>query len=190
MALLYGYGLGQSAVEALASDLPPGAEVADYGAGLSTLGFEICQMRPDVHWTNIDASYGLEAVKKRAIKQRLDNLQFVKANVLDFRAIEMGRYDRIFSWYMLPHVALAGQPVARSALRNIIYSANSRGKISLGPIKSSKGLCVKFGAPLSCDELSEQVETLAPLIAFRSGAIIGRFINSLAYKKRYKHKIK
>jgi hypothetical protein len=186
LAISYGYGVKRGNIEALSDDIPPKAEVADFGAGLSDLGLEVCRLRPDIRWTNVDVSYVFPDIRARLPEFTPENLTYIAADVLDPDAIELGRYDRVFSWFMLGHIALAGKPEVRGALRNILSSANRNGRVMLGPVRGRKISAVGLEAPQTLAELTRQVGVLEPIIPMpKLAALIHKASNSKIYSKRY-----
>jgi len=68
---------------ALADSLPQNALVVDVGSGKSKFGRSITQIRPDVHWVNVDLRNGRMRTTRRFQAKAPDNLHYVAGNALN-----------------------------------------------------------------------------------------------------------
>ncbi len=131
LALVYGY----PDLTSFCDDLPENGVVLDVGAGASTLGLDVCQERPDVSWLNADICYEDEEKRQKLIQDSPSNLEFLPANVLNLQEyIGDKKFDRVFSFFLLPHIRLAGRKYAIDASRELIRAAAPSGKVSIGPL--------------------------------------------------------
>lgn len=122
---------GHKDVDSFAGEIPEAAEVLDVGAGYSTLGREVAVLRPDIRWLNVDLHY----VKTIAQPKNMpDNLEHLPANVLALQeSLGSRQFDRVLSYWLIPHVTLASRELGITAVRNMLEVAKPQGKISIGP---------------------------------------------------------
>jgi len=138
LAQYYGY----QSIPAFCQSVPEGAEVIDVGAGLSDFGHRIASERPDIQWTNFDIRYkrgyiepshatDLEVLQDKAPS----NVHYVGGNILELHPeLKHQTFARVFSYYMLQHVARNGRGLAFDAVLNLIGLAAPQGTISIGPL--------------------------------------------------------
>lgn len=131
LARSYGYVNLDEFVDAIPQD----AQVIDVGAGASTLGQEVCRVRPDISWTNADVCYGFRPLRDRLAEDTPPNLSFLPANMHDVaeRAGEHN-YDRVFSYYALAYAIMTDRESSVVAAENLIRLMDEDGILSVGPI--------------------------------------------------------
>lgn len=116
---------GAPSVDELARSLPAAARVLDVGAGYSELGQVVARLRPDIAWTNLDLNYPPGEV-------RADNLTHVQGDVL--ANTSRGPYDRIYAFWVLPHIGLEGTAMIEQALTNMLRWLTPDGRLVVGPL--------------------------------------------------------
>ncbi len=143
LARAYGY----PNVESIAASFTPGAQIIDVGAGWSTLGKEVCELRTDIQWTNADQAYPLTSNKNtvsRANRSRFErlasdapaNLRFDHADVLGIaERYGDGAFDDVFSYFMLGHITLSSEALGNTAAENMLRIAKETGRIGIGPVR-------------------------------------------------------
>jgi len=127
---------GYKTVENLAKSLPPQANVLDVGAGASTLGREIANLRPDIHWTNLDFSYHDKQILIDVSRGAPTNLEFIAgdaAKLDDF--IKPGSMDAVFSYWLFPHLSSYNQEMALAAAVQLYKATKNGGLLAIGPCK-------------------------------------------------------
>jgi len=164
LALAYGYPDLQS----FCDDLPEAARVLDVGSGASTLGLDVCVARPDVRWVNADLCYEDQKVRGALQKDAPPNLEILAADVLDLtERTGAQRFHRVFSWYLLQHIRLAGRKPAEVSAKEILQAAEPGGSVAAGPAKrkfvkgknpSHEAIVIKVAS--SDEELDEQAKLL------------------------------
>ncbi len=167
---------GFDGVEDLAESLPPQARVLDVGAGLSTLGENISKLRPDIDWTNADNQYGdpgkrYAARFEDAVEMAPKNLQFVEANAVDLAAIfGTEQFDRVFSYWMLPHIMRNDHNAGVRAAENMLMVAKKSGSVAIGPVSRP------FFSKESLRDLAMEVQPAEELsdLAVQAGEIVAR----------------
>src|SRR5688500_1438327 len=82
--------LGYESVVDFAASLPEGATIVDVGAGLSRLGHEVGNYRPDVHWINIDPCYRDEEIAAAAQEGLPDNVRLLSEDIVQGSALLAG----------------------------------------------------------------------------------------------------
>ncbi|HMS23639.1 MAG TPA: hypothetical protein PKB09_02425 [Candidatus Saccharibacteria bacterium] len=151
LALRYGF----ENTERMAENIPEDSRVLDVGAGLSNLGNEIASTRPDINWCNLDINYN-NAVYGPSMKWRFErlvndapnNVEYVTGSILSpSESLVQMRFARIFSYYVLPHVALYSPGLALIAMHNMRTMSSPGGIISIGPIPGVGDPAVEFIVP-------------------------------------------
>ncbi len=128
------YGHGYKSLTDLAYSLPPQAKVLDVGAGASSLGSVVAQLRPDVHWTNLDFSYHDRQILKDISRDAPPNLTFIAGDVTkldDF--VEPASMDAVFSYWLFPHLSLYDKRPALTAAVQVYKAVKSGGILAVGP---------------------------------------------------------
>ena len=145
---------GGVSIDAFSKSLPEGAEIVDVGAGLSVFGHEVASRRPDIVWTNFDNNYKethvsspfLDGLAKRAPF----NLRYIKGDVIVMPDNQNGRYDKVYSYNLIPHILRADLSFGIDALRNITRMLSPEGTAMVGPISDGserRGVCtLDYGA--------------------------------------------
>lgn len=134
---LFAYRQGYESVVELADSLPPGAQVLDVGAGKSSFGLRVCHERDDVEWTNADIRYFIPGMVDQLSRHKPPNLRFVPTDVLHLmETFPDEQFERVYSYWLLPHVSMAGRDMATQAARNILKVANPTGEVVVGPCRS------------------------------------------------------
>ncbi len=137
LARLHGYAdLGD-----MVSSLPEKAKVLDAGAGLSTLGHEVTTARPDVDWTNLDASYAKSSpIRTQAEQDAPPNLHIVQGDVRSLvRRHVLGKgfapdtFDEVVSHFLVPHLVDRPGDAERAAAQ-LFRVAKVGGRLSIGPV--------------------------------------------------------
>lgn len=133
-ALAHRYGFRNS--RALAADVPEGGVVADIGAGRSPLGRLVAAARPDITWVNFDYRYNdPQAIEKLRAKAP-ENVEYVAGDILEPpEELTARRYDRLYSFWMLPHLTLESSEPAAQALDTMLSLTRESGTLRLGPTK-------------------------------------------------------
>ena len=148
--------LGFRSVHSLAGSLPPGAEVIDVGAGLSRLGHTVTALRDDIHWTNFDIAYLPSETNPEVIKRlgvlaasAPENLKYLGGNILNPpQKLNEDYYDRIFSFWMLPHIVKnSGPRPGVVAAWNMINMGKPGGILTVGPLRSYGDNAQSFEIP-------------------------------------------
>lgn len=127
---------GYKTVKNLAKSLPRHANVLDVGAGASSLGREIANLRSDIHWTNLDFSYHDTQILKNASRDAPINLTFIAgdaARLDDF--IKPGSMDVVFSYWLFPHLSSYDQRTALAAASQLYKATKTGGLLVVGPCK-------------------------------------------------------
>ena len=129
---------GFASLAALASSLPEGAEILDLGAGASPLGREVALLRPDVHWTNLDTSYDDPLMRDELMPGVPHNLSFVAGDAQQLGELfPASVFDRVFSFWLLPHLSLNDDTAAVAAAEQMFRAAKDGGEVFIGPIFNS-----------------------------------------------------
>ncbi len=132
LAKQYGY----RSVNEFAISIPEGAYVADVGAGYSRLGHIVCEQRSDIVWFNVDPLYANPDVR-RQIPKHPKNLLFVPADVTSAYEVQRknmdGSFDRVYSYWMLPHLSLDTDTQAAYATGSMYDMLNKSGILRVGP---------------------------------------------------------
>lgn len=114
----------------LATSLPAGARVADFGSGKSNLGEKITAMRPDILWLNIDVRTGLFHHAQRHQRKSPAGLQYIKGSVFH-PPVQPGTLDRVYSSWLLPHIELDSRTLALDAVHSMTRLLRPEGQINL-----------------------------------------------------------
>lgn len=140
---------GYLSVKSLAADLQPGARVLDAGAGQSNLGATVALLRPDIEWVNFDLRYNDPELLARASKDAPSNLRFVAGDIAELPAhFGPDHFDRIFTYWLLPHLSLNDRRPAIVAVNNLLEVAKEDALIKAGPI-GNRGKLRMFGSTKS-----------------------------------------
>ena len=130
------YGFANLA--ALAESLPEGAEVLDVGAGASPLGREVARLRPDIHWTNLDTSYDDPHMRDELLPGAPHNVSFVTGDAQQLGGLfPAGTFDRVFSFWLLPHLSLNDDTAAVAAAEHMFEAVKDGGELFIGPVFNS-----------------------------------------------------
>ncbi|OGL34987.1 hypothetical protein A3F65_02260 [Candidatus Saccharibacteria bacterium RIFCSPHIGHO2_12_FULL_47_16b] len=132
LAKVYGY----QSIDDLADSLPVNSQILDVGAGRSTLGQQVTARRKDVSWTNFDLSYNSERVEQFQTAQ--PNLTLVQGNIITPPREFKSRFDRVYSYWLLPLLALEEPELARQSMENIIQFLKKDGSATIGPLVSHR----------------------------------------------------
>ena len=121
-------------VKAMADSIPEGGAVLDVGSGLSNLGKVIAGLRSDISWTNADLMYDHRSIVTRARFNAPPNLGLVAVNATEL-VEEFGRakFDRVFSWWMMPHINMESMLEAEDAAMNMLLVTKPDGVLAVGP---------------------------------------------------------
>lgn len=131
--------------------LPVGATVLDVAAGKSTLGLRTAEKRPDIRWWNIDVRRGLFNFAGRQQRRGPDNFQYLQANVFDMPFVD-GSFDRIYSSFLLPHIAIDSVPEAERAVGNMARMLTPEtGILSVCGFEGGKGYTSATAAEYAAD---------------------------------------
>jgi hypothetical protein len=125
------YGFGD--LDGLIADIPQGATVLDVGAGMSLFGHAVASRRPDITWVNIDPFYTDEQVAlaktdaPKNVRYIADDITNPAAKTRELCA------QRIYSYWMLPHLSLTGDGPANRAVGTMWDLLTEGGQMYLGP---------------------------------------------------------
>lgn len=128
---------GYRSLKNLAESLPRHANVLDIGAGASTLGKEVADLRSDIHWTNLDYSYHDKQILQNVSRDAPPNLKFVAgdaAKLDDY--IKPASMDAVFSYWLFPHLASYDKEIALAAASQLYNATKTDGLMVVGPSKS------------------------------------------------------
>lgn len=134
LAHIYGF----KSLSDFASDLPPDAEVLDVGAGKSDLGTAVTSLRSDITWTNFDRSYIPKQPRDLSATSN-PNLGYIQGDILRPPEFFSAAYDRIYSFWMLPHLGLDSPDLVRASLNNMQAMLKDAGKVTVGPLVGERG---------------------------------------------------
>ncbi len=130
--------LGFDSVPEFAASLPRNALVMDIGAGYSRLGSEVARMRPDTYWINADPLYADRKVAKKLTRDSPPNLEFLIMNIAD-QPDQAPKFkkgaDLVISYWLMPHLSLETDTVARTAAKNMLSLLNKDGRLVVGPVR-------------------------------------------------------
>jgi hypothetical protein len=134
LARRYGYG-GLRSLSRLVGSLPVGAEVLDVGAGRSSFGTQACRLRPDIRWINADPAYSDEGIRNTLEVNRPTNLSLESVSAQELtKAFGERRFDRVYSWWMLPHITgQKGEQAGQIAVEQMLLVAKLSGQVAVGP---------------------------------------------------------
>jgi len=125
---------GYETVAKLAASLPQHAKVLDVGAGASTLGHAVAQLRPDVHWVNLDFSYHDKQILRDVSRSTPPNLEFIAGDVTHLdEFIKPASMDAVFSYWLFPHLSLYDPQTALMAAEQIYKAAKPGSMLVVGP---------------------------------------------------------
>ena len=125
----------------LAKSLPENANVLDVGAGASSFGSEIAELRPDISWTNLDYSYQDPAIYEDVTRNVPDNVGNTPGDVAELESMyEHETFDAVFSYMLMSHLSLDDPEIAKKAAKNIFDVTKIGGLISIGPDTSKRRL--------------------------------------------------
>lgn len=195
LATEYGY----ADISSFAAALPERAEVADIGAGLSSLGAQVCERRDDVRWVNVDIQYGNfgnqadEDAYRYLVEHKPANLTYEAADALKLvEVFGSEQFDRVFSYWMLPHIILDGRDLGAAAAENMLKVTKPSGKVAVGPVHGPQhngqalGRHTREVVP-AADEAAIKLQADEMVVANamkRVPALIERFFRKRAYAKR------
>ncbi|HSW85096.1 MAG TPA: class I SAM-dependent methyltransferase [Candidatus Saccharimonadales bacterium] len=178
LSRIYGY----DSPKQMAEDLPDDADVIDVGAGASTLGVEISELRPDINWVNVDICYDDEEIVSdiSASQEFPPNFSLLPADIMTLpETLGEKSFDRVFSYFMLQHIEIADKEAALIAAKNMLKIIKPGGQLSIGP---TRGLSLPYAvilkprdsvtveSPKEVEELNELAETLIEKIRLRAFA--------------------
>lgn len=165
----------------MAKGIPLEAEVADIGAGFSSLGKEICELRPDINWTNVDLNYSDSGMYSNIFQSVQEssppNLQYVQANALELvDTFGTQQFDLVNSFWMIQYLILAGKEGSQHdgkdtghvAVENMLRIAKLSGKVAIGPHFRpvwNFGQIKRVSPAENDDELSEQARKIVKTTA-------------------------
>ena len=128
---------GYKSLKHLAESLPRHANVLDVGAGASTLGKEVANLRPDIHWTNLDYSYHDKQILQNVSQGAPSNLTFIAGDAAKLdNYIKPASMDVVFSYWLFPHLASYDKEIALAAASQLHNTTKTGGLMTVGPSKS------------------------------------------------------
>ncbi len=147
--------LGFCSLQHFSASIPVGAEVIDVGAGLSTLGHTMANIRHDIAWTNFDIRYergGFLGDDMSRFNELIEsapyNLRYVPGNILEPPSeISNKRYARVISYFMVQYATASCEEAGRVAIENLLNLTAPCGTVSLGPISDTAFNSILFGTP-------------------------------------------
>lgn len=135
--------LGFKSVTEFARSLPKNAVVYDIGAGVSYLGHDVVAVRSDITWVNIDPYYSKVGISDLDDGVSYRALDITKED-LELRDL-YGTADMVYSYWMLPHLSLEDDQLARLAIQNMVSLLKKDGVLCVGPVrKAGIGLLSPF----------------------------------------------
>lgn len=129
---------GAATLAGFIESIPLHATVIDVGAGLSPLGRDTASVREDVTWINVDPCYHNESILAAASANAPTNVQFRaldSTNKDELRALQ-GTADRVYSYWLLPHLSLETEAPAFKATKNMLELLTPTGELRVGPIRN------------------------------------------------------
>jgi hypothetical protein len=178
--------------------MPPEAEVIDIGAGRSSLGHEVCVRRPDIRWLNVDLAYSHVDILEERLRNAPENLSHQSGNVLNLQPHGKNRFDRVFSYWLLPYIRLAGSDKLDTAMRGIFDITKPEGTISVGPRYSRVGIrdadepSISMRKPVSDAEAWKLVEEVSEAVVIPVNQLVEgsiRSFRSLLRRKRRSQRV-
>lgn len=122
----------------LAAEIPENGLVADIGSGGSPLGSKVAGERPDITWVNFDYRYDDPAVVEKLRAKAPANVEYIAGDILDApSALTARRYDRMYSFWLLPHLMLEDSTPGEQALDVMLSLIRDGGVLRTGPTKWS-----------------------------------------------------
>lgn len=125
-----------------AQSLPPDARVVDVGAGLSTLGRGVCNLRGDVEWINADPNYGnfLTPSHERSFEDLLEtkpnNLHYERVDAVHLvEAFGPAEFDRVVSYWAIQYIIMQKRERGVRAAENMLRAAKPSGSVAVGPVR-------------------------------------------------------
>jgi len=130
---------GASSVEAFSKALPQSANVLDVGAGDSELGRVVAGFRPDITWTNLDIEYS-PSVLSRLENGAPRNLKFMNADILDSNSLPKNSFDRVYAFWILPHLGLEDPLLVKTAMVNMLgfLKESTASELVVGPLVAKR----------------------------------------------------
>ncbi len=135
LAIVY----GASSIEDYAQSLPRSARILDVGAGNSELGRVVAGLRPDVSWTNLDINYTSPELS-RLQRDAPENLKYINGNVLDSHELPDDTYDRIYAFWVLPHIGIEDPKLIGLAITNMLgmLKNSTSSRLVVGPLVNKR----------------------------------------------------
>lgn len=130
---------GALGIDEFTKSLPRSAQVLDVGAGNSDLGRVITNLRPDITWTNFDIEYS-SAELNRLAQGAPKNLRFLNGDILNPHVLRENSYDRIYTFWVLPHLGLENPSLIRVGIVNMLnlLKDNQASKLTVGPLVAKR----------------------------------------------------
>lgn len=189
IARAYGY----PNIERLCDSIPKGARVLDIGAGASGFAKEIARKRSDVRMICVDLSYKDPRIIREVSEDTSPNISFIPGNILELdKQFPSNYFSRVFSYWLLPHLALEDKKIARTAVTKILDVTKWGGTLNLGPTKRGRTLEFDKREDIPMEMLANWVTdqvTLGPIMRrfqLMSNNLTTEFFGTSRYMKREK----
>ncbi|HEY8999465.1 MAG TPA: class I SAM-dependent methyltransferase [Candidatus Saccharimonadales bacterium] len=161
---------GSESAAQFAESLPTNANVLDVGAGASPFGKEVAALRPDITWTNFDYSYYDEAILAEVKQGAPSNVAYAAGDATKLDDIYTeGTFDRVLSYWMLPHLSLDQPEPAGMAARAMFVVAKEGGILSAGP-RGNKWWSPTLGSAMAISTVKDSTEMTAENYAAKIAA--------------------
>lgn len=126
---------GHSDIFGFAESLPKNAVVVDIGSGGSSFGREVCEIRSDIHWQNLDFRYNDPEAVKILSKNSPANLAYIGGDILcPKKTLGYEKFDAVYSYWLLPHINRASRQLGAYAVGQMIDLLKADGEMGVGPV--------------------------------------------------------
>lgn len=123
-----------SSLGRLVGTLPEGAKIIDVGAGRSNFGQVVASMRSDIQWDSFDTCYADKSILGK-LQEQYDKVRYIPGDIRRPLPRDLvGAYDRVFSYWLLPHLSGIPGRGAEQAVSNMIRMLGSSGRMYFGPL--------------------------------------------------------